>query len=200
MRGTKERILLAALRLFARDGYEAVSVSDIAEQLGITKGALYRHYKCKRDIFDSILARMEQRDAELARDSQVPEETKEEMEEAYQAVSPEQIAAFSKTMLRYWAGDEFASLFRRMLILEQFRDPEMSRLCQQYLVSGPLGYLTDLFSSLGLPEPQKAAAEFYGPMFLLWSVCDGADDLSQVIALGDELIDAAAARLEKGKE
>ena len=200
MGGTKERILLAALRLFARDGYEAASVSDIAEQLGITKGALYRHYAGKRDIFNSILARMEQRDAELARDNQVPEGPKEEMEKAYRSVSAEQIAAFSKTMLRYWAQDEFASLFRRMLILEQFRDPEMSRLCQQYLVSGPLGYLTDLFAALGLPEPRKAAAEFYGPMFLLWSVCDGADDLSQVFALGDELIDAAAARLEKGKE
>ena len=200
MRETKERILLAALELFARDGYEAVSVSDIADRLGITKGALYRHYKSKRDIFDSILARMEQRDAELARDSQVPEGTKEEMEEAYGAVSPEQIADFSKTMLRYWAEDEFASRFRRMLILEQFRDPEMNRLCQQYLVSGPLGYLTDLFSSLGVPEPQKAAAEFYGPMFLLWSVCDGTDELAQVIALGDALIDTAAARLEKGKE
>ncbi|MBO4677284.1 MAG: TetR/AcrR family transcriptional regulator [Oscillospiraceae bacterium] len=200
MRGTKERILLTALQLFARDGYEAVSVSDIAEQLGITKGALYRHYKSKRDIFNSILARMEQRDAELARDSEVPEGTKEEMEEAYQAVSPEQIAAFSKTMLRYWAEDEFASLFRRMLILEQFRDPEMGRLRQQYLVSGPLGYLTDLFAALGLPEPQKAAAEFYGPMFLLWSVYDGAEDGRTVLALGDELIDAAAVRLEKGKE
>ena len=196
MGGTKERILLAALRLFARDGYEAVSVSDIAEQLGITQGALYRHYKCKRDIFDSVLTRMEQRDAELARDSQVPEGTKEEMDDAYQSVSPEQIADFSKTMLRYWAGDEFASLFRRMLILEQFRDPEMGGLYQQYLASGPLGYLTDLFSAMGVAQPRKTAAEFYGPMFLLWSVCDGADNPSRVIALADELIDAAAARLK----
>ena len=60
MSNTKESILLAALRLFARDGYEAVSVSQIAGALGMTKGALYKHYKNKRDIFDSILARMEQ--------------------------------------------------------------------------------------------------------------------------------------------
>ena len=100
MRGTKERILLEALRLFARDGYEAVSVSEIADRLGITKGALYRHYKSKRDIFDCILARMEQRDAELARDSRVPEGTKEEMEDAYRTSSPEDVAAFSKSMFR----------------------------------------------------------------------------------------------------
>ena len=41
---TKENILQVALTLFARDGYEAVSVSMIAGELGMTKGALYKHY------------------------------------------------------------------------------------------------------------------------------------------------------------
>lgn len=50
MGDTKEKILMTALQLFARDGYEAVSVRNIAEELDITKGALYRHYKNKRDI------------------------------------------------------------------------------------------------------------------------------------------------------
>ena len=62
MEDTKEKILLAALRLFANDGYEAVSVSEIAGELGITKGALYKHYKNKKDIFDSIVKRMEEMD------------------------------------------------------------------------------------------------------------------------------------------
>ena len=38
---TKEKILLTALRLFARDGYEAVSVGELADALGVTKGALW---------------------------------------------------------------------------------------------------------------------------------------------------------------
>ena len=57
-----EKILIVALHLFARDGYEAVSVSQIAGELDMTKGALYRHYKSKRDIFDSIVKQMEQQD------------------------------------------------------------------------------------------------------------------------------------------
>ena len=40
MGDTKERILQTALELFAHKGYEAVSVSDIAGALGLTKGAL----------------------------------------------------------------------------------------------------------------------------------------------------------------
>ena len=54
MGNTKEEILTVALHLFARDGYEAVSVSRIAGELGMTKGALYRHYQNKRDIFEHI--------------------------------------------------------------------------------------------------------------------------------------------------
>ena len=54
MTNTKEKILIIALRLFAIHGYEAVSVSQIAGELGMTKGALYKHYKNKRDIFNRI--------------------------------------------------------------------------------------------------------------------------------------------------
>ena len=41
---TKERILEAAFELFAQSGYSGTSMNDIAKQLGITKGALYKHY------------------------------------------------------------------------------------------------------------------------------------------------------------
>lgn len=58
MSNRKEEILIAALNLFARDGYEAVSVSKIAGELGMTKGELYRHYKSKKDIFNCIVERM----------------------------------------------------------------------------------------------------------------------------------------------
>ena len=66
MGNRKEEILIVALHLFARDGYEAVSVSQIA------KGALYRHYKSKRDIFDCIVQRMEQQDGEQATEYDMP--------------------------------------------------------------------------------------------------------------------------------
>ena len=75
MGNRKEEILIVALHLFARDGYEAVSVSQIAGELDMTKGALYRHYKSKRDIFDCIVQRMEQQDGEQARQNEVPEES-----------------------------------------------------------------------------------------------------------------------------
>ena len=200
MSDTKERILLAALRLFAENGYEAVSVSDIARALGVTKGALYRHYESKRAIFDSILRRMEERDAEQARESELPEGTPEEAGEAYEAASFDHMADFAKAMFRYWTEDEFAARFRKLLTLEQFRSPEMGALYQQYLGAGPLGYMTDLFAARGLPRPQQEAAGFYGPMFLLYSVYDGAEDKAAVTALLDEMMDDALAHLKESGE
>lgn len=196
MNDTKERILLSSLRLFAKDGYEAVSVSDIASSLGITKGALYRHYRSKRDIFDSILARMERRDAEQAREHALPEARAAEEPEAYRGASVDDMVAFAKDMFRYWTQDEFAASFRRMLTLEQFRSAEMGALYQQYLAAGPLGYMKDLFDGLGLPEAQREAVGFYAAMFLLYSVYDAAEDKKAVLSVLDGALESMGERLK----
>ena len=83
MGNRKEEILIVALHLFARDGYEAVSVSQIAGELDMTKGALYRHYKSKRDIIECIVRRMEQQDGKQARENEVPQESIEKTPEEY---------------------------------------------------------------------------------------------------------------------
>ena len=191
MGDTKERILETALDLFARKGYEAVSVSDIAGALGLTKGALYRHFESKRAIFDGILRRMEQQDAQEARDHDLPEGTVETDGPAYEQTTAADIVAFSKAMFRYWTEDPFAAPFRRMLTVEQYRSPEMARLCQQYLAAGPMGYVADLFRGMGLSDAERRAAEFYGPMFLLYSVYDGAEDKAAVTARLDEYMENA---------
>ena len=191
MGDTKERILLTSLQLFAQRGYAAVSVSDIAGALGITKGALYRHFESKQAIFDAILARMEQRDGEQARDHALPEGTADTEKAAYEAATMARIVSFSRDMFRYWTEDPFAAPFRRMLTLEQYATPEMGRLYQQYLGAGPMGYVADLFAARGLTDPARRAAVFYGPMFLLYSVYDGAEDKAPVTALLDECLDHA---------
>lgn len=48
--GTRARALGTALALFGRDGYDAVSMRAIAEELGVTKAALYHHFTSKEEI------------------------------------------------------------------------------------------------------------------------------------------------------
>ena len=180
MGNRKEEILIVALHLFARDGYEAVSVSQIAGELDMTKGALYRHYKSKRDIFDCIVQRMEQQDSEQARQNEVPEESIEKVPEEYQNVSVEDFVGYSKSMFEYWTEDDFASSFRKMLTLEQFRNEEMQNLYQQYLASGPAEYVKDLFKSMEMKNPEETAVQFYANMFFYYSMYDGAADKAKV--------------------
>ena len=182
MSDTKERILMTALRLFARDGYEAVSVSEIAGKLGMTKGALYKHYKNKRDIFDSIVARMFQLDSERAQEYDVPEDTFENMPESYQCTNLDHIREFTIAQYSFWADDEFAANFRKMLTLEQYRNKEMNELYQNCIVSGPVQYMEDMFREMiagGVmkeADPKQLAVEFFAPLFLLINMADANDN------------------------
>ena len=51
---TRSRVQKVALELFAEQGYETTSLREIAERLGVTKAALYYHFKSKEDIVHSF--------------------------------------------------------------------------------------------------------------------------------------------------
>ena len=189
MGNRKEEILIVALHLFARDGYEAVSVSQIAGELDMTKGALYRHYKSKRDIFDSIVKRMEQQDGEQASDYDMPEDEKERMPEEYEDVSLDDFVEYSKSMFEYWTEDDFASSFRKMLTIEQFRSEEMQNLYQQYLVSGPAEYVKNLFKNMKMNHPEENAVKFYANMFFYYSMYDGAANKTKAKSQFEHMLD-----------
>ena len=64
-----------------------------------------------------------------------------------------------------------------MLTLEQYRNPDMGRLYDQYLAGGPVGYMKNLFAGM-IENPEDAmqlALSFYGPVFILYSIYDGGD-------------------------
>ena len=197
MGNRKEEILMVALHLFARDGYEAVSVSQIAGELYMTKGALYRHYKSKRDIFDCIVQRMEQQDGEQAAEYDMPEENKENMPEKYETVSLDDFVEYSKSMFEYWTEDDFASSFRKMLTIEQFRSEEMQNLYQQYLVAGPASYVKDLFESMGIVDAKDKAVRFYAVMHFYYSIYDGAADKAEVKSQFELILDKIAEEMQQ---
>ena len=196
---TKERILETALTLFAQSGYLGTSMNDIAKQLGITKGALYRHYVSKQEILQQIILRMNEMDLERAQEYEMPETQPDGFAEAYMHTSIDKIRAYSIAQFRHWTEEDFPSRFRKMLTLEQYRDPEMSQLYQNYLASGPVEYMAAIFRKLtdSDEEAMQLALEFYGPMYLLYSVYDGAQDKSTVVPMLEAHIDRFIARIER---
>ncbi len=173
MKTSKENMLLVALRLFAQKGYEATSIFDIAQELQITKGAIYKHFKNKQDILDAIISKMEENDQRFAEQFIMPIHVLSlEEKEAYQKVTMKQVIDFSIAMFTYWTEDEFASLFRKMLTIEQYHDIKMNLLYQNYLGDGPYQYILDIFKTMEFKDYEEKALLFYGPMFSLYSLSD----------------------------
>lgn len=195
---TKERIMETALELFAERGYLGTSMNDIAKQLGFTKAALYKHYTSKQEILNRIVERMNEMDYERAKQFEMPEGNLAEIVAAYQKTPVEKVRAYSKAQFLHWTEEEFSSRFRKMLTLEQYRDPEMAQLYQKYLATGPVDYMAAIFRGLTDSEEnaRHLALEFYGPMFLLYSVSDSGADQEQVLSLLDAHIERFTHQME----
>lgn len=152
-KNTKEKILEEALKLFAQSGYMGTSMNDIASKLGVTKAALYKHYKSKQEILDSIIEKMNELDIARVKQYEMPEGDLEKVTAEYKET------AFDKI--------------------------------KQYLASGPLTYMEALFSGMlgDAGKARQTALDFYGPIFLLYSIYDGTENKSHVIKLLEEHMD-----------
>ena len=197
---TKERILETALELFAQSGYLGTSMNDIAKQLGITKAALYKHYTSKQEILERIVKRMNEMDYERAEEYEMPETAPDGFAEAYMRTPVKKIRAYSMAQFDHWTKEPFSANFRKMLTLEQYRDPNLSQLYQDYLAGGPLAYMAAIFRKLTDSDESamQLALEFYGPMYLLYSVYDGAEEKEAIAPLLNAHIDQFIAKIESG--
>ena len=198
-KSTKEKILEEALRLFAKSGYMGTSMNDIASRLGVTKAALYKHYSSKQEILDSIVERMNQMDAQRAKEYEMPDGNMEEVIAGYKNTALEKIRQYTKVQFLHWTEEEFSCCFRKMLTLEQYRDPEMAKLYQTYLAEGPLRYMEAVFSGIveSGEDAKQIAMEFYGPIFLLYSIYDGAENKQEVVKQVDEHVERFSKRFWK---
>ena len=133
---TKERILETALELFAQNGYLGTSMNDIAQQLGFTKAALYKHYTSKQEILGRIVEHMNEMDYERAESYEMPEAEPDGFAEAYLNTPIQKIRAYSMAQFDHWTKEPFSSNFRKMLTLEQYRDPKLAQLHHDYLAGG----------------------------------------------------------------
>lgn len=198
-KSTKERILDEALILFSQSGYIGTSMNDIATKLGVTKAALYKHYTSKQEILDSIVERMNEMDMERVKKYEMPEGNMEEVIASYKITAVDKIKQYTKVQFLHWTEEEFPSCFRKMLTLEQYRDPKMAELYQKYLVEGPVTYIKTIFEGFieNNEEARQLALNFYGPIFLLYSIYDGAIEKQSVVNMVDQHVEYFSNILEK---
>ncbi|NLL78071.1 MAG: TetR/AcrR family transcriptional regulator [Clostridiales bacterium] len=175
---TKDRIITEALKLFAEKGYEAVSVAQIAEAVGIKAPSLYKHYKSKQNIFTAILTEMSSRYEKQVGSMRMNGITPGADMELFSNMGEEQLIDMGKQLFSFFLHDEYTSLFRRVLTVEQYRDKKLGALYAKQYVDEPLSYQGELFALLMqagafIPEnPNVMALHFFAPMFLLLILCE----------------------------
>ena len=174
---TKQEILEAALDLFSVQGFEATSISQIASAVGIRKASLYSHFENKQAILDAlvkdVLEQYEQNSIFARVDWNQSDDTEDKP-----ALTPDAVAQMILGQIRYILHDPHISKGRKMLIMEQFQNPELAKLQTKQNYSDVLGYFTGLMKQLirqgvlAEDDPEIMAAQFCLPISVWINLCD----------------------------
>lgn len=168
---TKERILNEALRLFSEKGYSDVYVGDIAEAVGIKAPSLYKHYKGKQEIFDSCVEKFYERMTQMRSDLLLPDTPSSRV--SYESADLNQIIEFAIGLFMFYWKDEVAASFRRMLMIERYRNQDLNKIYEDLFVNGAVQHEETIFSALigaGIIKgetPHIMALRFYTPIYYL---------------------------------
>ena len=126
MSHSKQRILDESLKLFSIHGYEATSIGQIADAVGMRKSSLYSHFKSKQDILDTLIQKItEQYEAYIISAVAAWNDRKEEYEQG-KAWTAEAIFELVKQQMDFLIHDSFFCMARRFLSIEQFRNPQLA--------------------------------------------------------------------------
>lgn len=185
--GTKEKILQVALDMFSVRGYEAVSIRDIAGAVGIKESSIYNHFKNKQAIFDALVESNQKRGEAIFGPLHLTDTPGPELLDMDFLHTPELLSGLTADLFLRYITEEDLRKFRQMLVIEQFRSPEARQVYLNIFVEQPIGFQAALFGKLmeqGLfhvGDPAAAAAQFYAPIFLLFSRYDGGEvDVDEV--------------------
>lgn len=166
---TKERILYAALDLFAEKGYDGVGVDLIAENAGLKGPSLYRHYKGKEDIFNSLIDLVSSHYEEGLCLTKKPEELPKSMDE---------LTENAMEKIKFTMHDDIVRKTRRILAMEQFRSKRMAELTTRYHLENLQKMYAGIFEGLmekGIlkkDDPEYLALEFVSPVSLMIHMYD----------------------------
>ncbi|MCC0650007.1 TetR/AcrR family transcriptional regulator [Clostridioides sp. ZZV15-6598] len=165
---TKEKILNESMKLFSVKGFDAVSIRSIADAVGVSNSALYKHYPSKQAIFDAIVEKSKEhflKQCDYAQNSI--------------CVNMESFVQMCLSMFDFQINDEWIVMFRRVLLIEQFKNEKMAQIFNDFFIEFPITSQKLTFEKLiedGImisKNPEVLAMELYAPFFLYHTAkCD----------------------------
>ena len=168
-KGTKERILEAALDMFSQYGFAGTNIRELAGSLGMGKSSMYRHFESKEEIWnallDELVAYYEARFGSPEHLPPVPD-------------SLEELVTMTMRMADFTVHDEKVVKSRKLLSIEQFRDDRVRSLATKHFLTGLTEMFTRLFAGMmdkGLlrrDDPAMLAFAYTAPISALIHLCD----------------------------
>jgi len=124
---TKEKILETALTLFAKNGYNGTSMEQIAQNVGIKAPSLYKHFKGKEDILNSLIdtaeAHYEENFGSDKKIGKIPDSIDEFIHETVEKI-------------RFTMRDPLIRKMRIFLVQEQFRNERLAEITTRHQMDG----------------------------------------------------------------
>ena len=183
---TKQEILEASLDLFSVKGYEATSISQIANAVGIRKASLYSHFENKQAILDALVKDVLDQYAERSIFAKADWDEYDDAEDK-SALTPDAAAQMILGQIRYILHDPHISKARKMLVIEQFQNPELAKLQTKQNYTDVMRYFTGLVKHLirnGIltdDDPEIMAAQLCLPISTWINLCDREPDREQEV-------------------
>lgn len=175
---TKQRIIENALILFSEKGYEAVTVANIADKVGIKAPSLYKHFKSKQDIFESILNELQSRYEMQANVLNIGGTDANKDLANYMNISTDALEDMVKGLFTFFLHDDYTARFRKMMTIEQYKNLDIATLYSKQYFDDVIAYQEILFANLmqqGLIKDGNArtvAFQFFTPILSLIALCD----------------------------
>lgn len=180
---TKQEILDASLELFSVHGFEATSISQIADAVGIRKASLYSHFENKQSILDTLVKDV----LEQYTEHSIFARADWEKSDVSLPLNSDEAANMIQNQIRYILHDPYVSKARKMLVIEQFQNPELAKLQTKQNYSDVMQYCTGLINQLigrgvlAEYDPEIMAAQLGLPVSVWINLCDREPEREQEI-------------------
>ncbi|HTX61517.1 MAG TPA: TetR/AcrR family transcriptional regulator [Methanobacterium sp.] len=198
---TKERIFDVSVDLFSKKGFNAVSIREIAREVGIRESSIYNHYKNKDAILDSVFQYFKEELIKMR-----PPEVRNQ--DTLENITPEVFRQRAHLTLNLFRNPKMEKLFR-IISNEQFRDDRARNIVLNYLIREPCSFskkALKIMINKGIIteiDPDIKAIEFQYTIFTLFMeyllLRSESSDTRQVDDMIEKHLDHFINSLEKGR-
>ena len=166
---TKQRILEAALDMFAENGYVGTNIRVLSASLNLGKSSLYRHFESKEEIWNAVMEEMSSYyDEHFGSTDKLPAIPRD----------TDELYKMTMRMVDFTVHDEKIIKCRKLLLTEQFRDEKVRKLATRYFLEDTEAIFTKVFEemmkngSIKKTEPKVLAFSYTAPITALVHLCD----------------------------